>query len=67
MDGQVIHRVDDLGFSAANTPRNYELGYRLRIGKKTLPTINVMRMASAADRLDAGADHGVLLLTSRRF
>ncbi len=67
VDGQVIYRVDELGFSAVNTPRNYELGYRQRIGKKTLLGINVMRMENAADRLEAGADHGLVLLTSRRF
>ncbi|MFO7581896.1 S8 family serine peptidase [Guyparkeria sp.] len=67
MDGQVTYRVDDIGFNGADAPRNYELGYRQRIGKKTLLGINVMRMENAANRLEAGADHGLVLLTSRRF
>ncbi|MGM0517529.1 MAG: S8 family serine peptidase [Pseudomonadota bacterium] len=67
VDGQVIYRVEDIGFSGAVAPRNYELGYRHRIGKKILLGVNVMRMENAANRLEAGADHGLVLLGTRRF
>ena len=66
-DGRVLYRDETIGISGTDTPRNYELGYRQRIGKQTLLGVNVMRMENAGDRLDAGADHGLMLLTSRRF
>lgn len=66
-DGQVIYRVDDIGFSGSDAPRNYEFGYRQRIGKRTLLGFNVMRMENAANRVGPGVDHGLVLLTSRRF
>lgn len=66
-DGQVIYRSESVAFSGADAPMNYEIGYRQRVGKRTMLGLNAMRMENAPNMATGGADHGAMAMVQYRF
>jgi len=66
-NGQVIYRNESVAFSGADAPMNYEVGYRQRVGKKTMLGFNAMRMENTPNMAEAGVDHGAMAMVSYRF
>ena len=66
-DGDVIYRHETVPLSAADTPTNYEIGYRQRLGKKAVLGINAIRMENPPDRTQGGVDHGAMAIVGYRF
>ncbi|MCL7743564.1 S8 family serine peptidase [Guyparkeria hydrothermalis] len=66
-DGDVVYRHESIPLSAAHTPTNYEIGYRQRLGKKTLLGINAMRMENAPSQSDGNVDHGAMAIVGYQF
>jgi len=66
-DGDVIYRHETVRLSAADTPTNYEIGYRQRLGKKTLLGINALRMENAPNQAEGSVDHGAMAILGYQF
>ncbi|KTG16174.1 MULTISPECIES: S8 family serine peptidase [unclassified Guyparkeria] len=66
-DGDVIYRHETVPLSAADTPTNYEIGYRQRLGKKTLLGINAIRMENAPNQPAGNVDHGAMAILGYQF
>ncbi|MFI9652647.1 S8 family serine peptidase [Guyparkeria halopsychrophila] len=65
--GDVIYRHESIALSAADTPTNYEIGYRQRLGKKTLLGIHAMRMENAPNQTGGEVDHGAMAIMGYQF